>query len=167
MKFLPLKTNRLLIRSLSLADAQALSFYRSIPEVSLYQSWKTYSLEDANKLITQMNEALPTTKGKWFQFGIELEENKNLIGDIGFLNTDEEGKSWIGFTLDSNYWNKGFAVEAVRAVLDFYASIDVTNVWASIDPANDSSKKLLLKLGFIIVEEKSDDIIFKNPHHSR
>ena len=37
------------------------------------------------------------------QFGA-LKTSELLIGDIGFLNNDEQQKSWIGVALNSEYW---------------------------------------------------------------
>ena len=107
LKFLPINTARLSIRRLTAIDANPLSRYRSIPEVARFQSWKQYSVLEAQELIIQIEKSEPDEKGKWFQFGIELIETGELIGDIGFLNTDELGKSWLGFTLDSKYWKQG------------------------------------------------------------
>lgn len=156
-----IQTSRLCIRRLTSEDALLLSTYRSRPEVAEFQSWDTYTLEQAHNLINEMEKSSPDQVGKWFQFGVEFMSEKSLIGDIGVLNTDREGKSWIGFSIDSRHWKKGYAFESVKAVLDFYKSINVTNFWASIDPKNLSSHKLLLKLGFEIVESKPDDLIFR------
>ncbi|RYZ63358.1 MAG: N-acetyltransferase [Proteobacteria bacterium] len=65
-------------------------------------------------------------RGKWFQFAVELISESDLIGDIGFLNTDDEGRSWIGFTIDPKYWNQGYAAEAVVAVLNYYRDIGIS-----------------------------------------
>ena len=161
MTFLTKKTTRLIIRHLHADDAIKMAHYRSLPEVAQYQSWTQYPLEKAISLIDEMKSAAPEIKGQWFQFGIELIENNELIGDIGFLNTDADNKSWIGFTLDSGYWNKGYAIEAVAAVIEFYKELGLTEIFASTDPMNLSSKKLLEKLEFNIIEVHPEDIIFQ------
>lgn len=161
MTFLTIKTQRLSIRGLLPDDANMISNYRSLPEVAQFQSWTEYPVKKAEELIADMINASPEIKGQWFQFGIELNEKKELIGDIGFLNTDESGKSWIGFTLNSAYWNKGLANEAVSAVLDFYKELGTSQFFASTDPLNVSSKKLLEKLGFSLIEAHPDDLIFQ------
>jgi RimJ/RimL family protein N-acetyltransferase len=160
MKFETLNTERLKIRRLSLKDAKDISHYRSLPEVSEFQSWTEYSTEKALELIQGMENSDPSIQEKWFQFGVALKNSNELIGDIGFLNTDSEKKSWIGFTLNSKYWGQGYALEAVKEVLNYYSKIGITEVWASTDPNNHSSKKLLKKLNFKLVEEKPNDHIF-------
>jgi RimJ/RimL family protein N-acetyltransferase len=161
MTSLPIQTERLLIRRLRTDDAAALSRYRSIPDVARYQDWPNYSLEQAIALIAMMEQSSPEVTGEWFQFGIELRETGELIGDIGFLNTDADGRSWVGFTLDQRYWGLGLAREAVSTVLDYYGSIGIATVWASTDPANVASRTLLKRLGFTLVEETTGDSIYR------
>jgi RimJ/RimL family protein N-acetyltransferase len=136
-----------------------------MPDVARYQDWPSYSPEQAIALITMMEQSSPKVTGEWFQFGIALRETRELIGDVGFLNTDAAGKSWIGFTLDQRYWGRGLAREAVSAILDHYAAIGIATVWASTDPANLASRRLLERLGFAFVEETSSDSIYMKQLH--
>lgn len=101
MNFKVIKTSRLFIRRLKIEDPETFAHYRSLPEVARFQA--SYSLDQANGLILEMSKSDPAGLGKWFQFAIELISEDRLIGDIGFLNSDENGKSWIGFTLDPSY----------------------------------------------------------------
>lgn len=158
MRFDRIETERLTVRRLTADDAEVIAAYRSLPKVARFQT--SYTLDKARTLVREMAVSEPAQTGKWFQFGIELTSEHHLIGDIGFLNTDENKKSWIGFTLDPQYWRKGYGAEAVRAILDYYARIGVTSVWASTDPQNAASMKLLRTLGFALIEAKPDDMIF-------
>jgi RimJ/RimL family protein N-acetyltransferase len=158
MGFEALTSERLIIRRLIIGDAVKLSHYRNLPQVSKYQS--PWSPERALSLILELRASHPATPGRWFQFGIELSETHELIGDVGFLYADENGKSWIGFTLDPAHWGKGFATEAARAVLDFYSKQDVSGVWASTEPENDHSARVLRRLGFTLIESTPTDLVF-------
>ncbi|MES2803215.1 MAG: GNAT family N-acetyltransferase [Bdellovibrionota bacterium] len=160
MAFDSFSSKRLVVRRLLPEDAETISFYRSLPEVSKFQSWEQYSTQKASDLISEMKTSDPSVAGKWFQFGISLKATGELIGDIGFLNTDEHQKSWIGFTLSSTHWGNGYAIEAVEAVLSYYSSLEISKIWASTDPQNHSSAKLLKKLGFSLLESKPEDHIY-------
>lgn len=138
-----------------------MSRYRSLPEVARFQSWSECTLQQAEDLISEMEQSSPAVAGRWFQFGIELTESGTLIGDIGFLNMDEAGKCWVGFTLNSAYWGRGLAAEAVTAVLAYYSEIGISTFWASTEPANTPSRRLLEKLGFALVDDRSDDSIYQ------
>lgn len=158
MVFESIPSTRLVIRKLVSQDAQRLSQYRNLAIVSKYQS--AWSSERASALIQELKESDPMAKGRWFQFGIELLETQELIGDIGFLNTDENGKSWIGFTLHPDHWGNGFATEAANAVLDFYSKREISTVWASTEPDNHLSAKVLYRLGFTLIESTPTDLVF-------
>jgi [ribosomal protein S5]-alanine N-acetyltransferase len=160
MKFDRIKTERLIVRRLLSSDAEAMATIRSHSEVMRFQS--SFSKGKAEDLIEKMTLADPSIRGQWFQFAIELEVDHCLIGDLGFLNTDENGKSWIGFTLDPRHWNQGYALEAVRAILGYYGDLGITEIWASTDPKNESSMKLLRKVGFQLMESKPEDMIFRH-----
>ncbi len=160
MAFSKIESERLLIRRLTVADARELSSYRSDPVVAKFQSWTEYSYQRATELVNGMVNSDPETRGSWFQFGVELKATHQLIGDIGVLNTDEASKSWVGFTFDRGHWGQGFAFEAVSTVLSFYSALSIRDFWASTDPNNDPSIRLLKKLGFALVESNPDDFIF-------
>ncbi len=157
MRFETLKTERLTLRRLRTEDAEILANYRNLPDIARFQ--KSYTVTKAHALIQEMAKSDPSEKGKWFQFAIELTGNR-LIGDIGFLNTDENRKNWVGFTLVPEYWHCGYAAEAVHAVLKYYSGLGISSIWASTDPENFASMKLLKTLGFALVESKSDDVLF-------
>lgn len=158
MRFKNIQTQRLTIRRLELKDAEAFSHYRSHADVAKYQS--AYSIEKTRALILEMQTTEPSVKGRWFQFAIELQLDGKIIGDIGFFNTDENEKSWIGFTLNPKYWHNGYAKEAVSAVLNFYRENGISDVWAATDPLNESSMHLLKRLGFKQMQVSIDELIF-------
>jgi aminoglycoside 6'-N-acetyltransferase len=161
MRFSRLKTERLTVRRLRPEDARGMAGYRSLSEVAKFQS--AYTLAKAEALVEEMAKADPSETGRWFQFAIELTAEGILIGDIGFLNSDEGQKSWIGFSLDPRFWRQGYAAEAVRAVLAYYFELGIASVWASTDPQNEPSMALLRKLGFSLVESKPNDRMFSRP----
>jgi RimJ/RimL family protein N-acetyltransferase len=139
-------------------DAEVLACYRGLPEVARFQT--AYTCAKAEALVQELAKSDPPEKGRWFQFAIELTCESRLISDIGFLNTDENQKSWVGFTLSPRYWHHGYATEAVRAVLAFYSKLGIAPVWASTDPKNEASMNLLRALGFSLIEAKPDDMVF-------
>lgn len=161
MTFTPIRTPRLIIRPLRPSDAETLAAYRSCPEVAQFQSWDTYSIQQSRDLIDLMQHSAPAVRGGWYQFGVELAETGQLIGDIGVMNTDAEGKSWIGFTLDPKYWKRGLAGEAVGALLRHYAQMGISEVWASTDPQNVASRRLLARLGFSLEADAPTDAIYR------
>jgi RimJ/RimL family protein N-acetyltransferase len=144
-----LRTKRLFLRELRPADAATLLQYRSAPEVARYQSWHPKSEREVEAFIRRTHRTGFDVTGSWFQLGIYLEPNLELIGDIGvhFLPPDNR-QTEIGFSLSPHRQQKGYATEAVRALLDhLFRNLKKHRVTASVDPRNIASIKLLEKIG--------------------
>lgn len=142
-----LETQRLKLRVLEPTDAPQLLPYRSDERVAHYQSWRPRDLADAVRFIRETNEGVPGRSGSWLQLAI-CQAGDGLIGDLGihFLDSDQ----WeIGYTLAPDNQGKGYAAEAVGAVLDdAFRHRGIHRVTASVDPANEASIRLLKRLGF-------------------
>jgi len=142
-----IQTGRLLIRTLDRDDAAAFFSYRSLPEVTRYQSWKPAGFREIVEFLIKNETVRPGQTGSWLQLAICLEDGR-LIGDIGmhFLENDQME---IGYTLSPAHQGAGYASEAVRAVLDYaFSGLCMHRVTAWVDPGNGKSVNLLLRLGF-------------------
>jgi RimJ/RimL family protein N-acetyltransferase len=68
--FRDLYTPRLRLRRLKAEDAPAICAYRNLPAVARYQSWDSYTVEDAAQLIAVQAALIVDKPGTWFQLGI-------------------------------------------------------------------------------------------------
>jgi RimJ/RimL family protein N-acetyltransferase len=141
---------RVLLRALERSDAQALSNLRDHVEVARYQSWNRFTPRDAQALIEQMLPRQPDSPGQWYQFGIVLRDSGKLIGDCGLRRPGAEPtQAEIGFTLGQAYWGRGYATEAVSALITWlFETRRKQRIFAVTDSRNNSSRRLLEKLGF-------------------
>lgn len=108
----------------------------------------------------------------WFQLAITLKETGLLVGDCGLHSLKHDPhQSEIGINLAPDQQGKGYATEALTAVLDFLFSIlGKHRVSASTDPRNEPTIKLLRSLGmrqeahfresFWFKGEWTDDLVF-------
>ncbi|MGH9269684.1 MAG: GNAT family N-acetyltransferase [Ilumatobacteraceae bacterium] len=146
MSFLPIETERLRIRAMTVDDAPVFAAYRSEPAVARYQSWTApYPLESARRLIEEQPSA--PTAGDWIQLAIE--HDGQMIGDVA-VGLSADGKvATIGYTLASAHQGAGMATEAVGAIVDrLLDGWDVHRVEASVDPRNVASAQVVERLGF-------------------
>lgn len=169
--FAPLETERLLLRRFRPEDAPVFSRYRSDPEVSRYQT-RAFDLDEARYFIATQEILQPDTPGSWFQMAIERRDDGALIGDCGLRFPERYARqAEIGFSIAPENQGRGYAAEAVDRVLGYvFDDLDKHRVWASTDPQNAPSVKLLEKLGFrreahhvkslLIRGEWVDDLIF-------
>ena len=79
-------------------------------------------------------------------FAIELKESHKVIGNIYYGNRDFEAKE-VGYIVNKNYQRRGFASEALAAVIESAFSEGGHRIFAECDPRNICSWKLLEKVG--------------------
>ncbi|MEO5704625.1 MAG: GNAT family N-acetyltransferase [Candidatus Limnocylindrales bacterium] len=85
---------------------------------------------------------------------------RRVIGTIGFHGApDDRGRLEVGYRIEPEYRRRGFAREAVRAMLDWAANErGIHRFIASIRPDNDASLGLAAGFGFAQTGTQMDDI---------
>lgn len=143
------ETERLILRKFCEGDVNSFYLYRSNPEVAKYQSWENYQYEEAVSFVQNQMKHDPNIAGTWFQFAIGLSETNELIGDCALHTPAGEPRIVeIGFTLDPAYQGKGYASEAVGALLNYiFNSLEKHKVTAFVDVRNEKSIALLERIG--------------------
>jgi len=144
-----LTTSRLLLRRLLETDREALFAYRSDPEVSRFQGWVPVTLADAIAFIGERPEE-PDQPGTWFQLAITLKPSGRMVGDAGMhFPADQPQQAEIGMTLGPEYQHRGYATEALMAVLDYlFITLNKHRVYGLVSPENGASVALLERCGF-------------------
>jgi ribosomal-protein-alanine N-acetyltransferase len=145
-----LETNRLRLRHITEADAEALFALRTNDAVMQYIGRpKPQNLEEVKSMIEKIKTDFKESVG--ISWVIAHKESDELIGTIGFWRMDKQNhRAEIGYMLHSDYWGKGIATEAMQAVLPYgFDVLRFHSIEANVDPLNEVSKKLLLKFGFV------------------
>jgi RimJ/RimL family protein N-acetyltransferase len=144
-----IETRRLLLEALGPHDARAMYAYRSDPAVTRYQSWRPVSEEEVEAFIQKTNETGFNVADSWFQLGVYLKGNRELIGDLGlhFLPPGNRQVE-IGITIRPTQQRRGYAAEAAEALIEHvFGTMRKHRIMASVDPENSASLALLEKLG--------------------
>ena len=134
IELLPLTTPRLTLRPLRESDAPILIAYRNDPAVARYQDWPLpYTATMARRVIEASASARSPRPAEWVQIGID--HDGELIGDAA-VGLDGTGKlATIGYTLRADRQGRGFATEAVGALIDGLFAAGIHRVAATLDPA--------------------------------
>ena len=145
-----LETDRLILRQVTNDDAGSLLKYLSDKEVMNYVGLEPFkSIEDSLDEISWYQSILEKKTG--IRWGITLKNQGEVIGSCGFLNwVARHYRSEIGFELSKDYWGKGIASEALKAVIQYgFEEMNLQRIEALIEPPNIPSQKLVEKHGFI------------------
>jgi RimJ/RimL family protein N-acetyltransferase len=160
--FLPQQTERLTLRRFTEVDLDRFLAYRHDPVVARFQSWSMLSEDEAIAFIHEMSTALIGIPGEWFQIAIALQQSNRLIGDIGIQVSEHDTTTVeIGFTLHREEQGKGYAREAVQALLHSLFELgNITKVIGITDSRNYPSIHLMTQLAMNLIS--SEEVVFRN-----
>lgn len=157
-----LKTERLVLRAHSVADAEALYKMRRDVDVMQYiHRERPQTIEDIKTLINTINDGFK--QGQSIAWVISLKENPDqMIGSIGYWRTNLANyRAEVGYMLHPDYWRKGIVSEALKTTIDFgFEQMKLHSIQANIDPSNEASRQILLKHGFVKEAHFKEDFYF-------
>lgn len=144
-----LHTERLALRKMKEADASGLFRIWSDPDVTRFMNVSNFTHEDQARDMIRLLDGLSRNK-QAIRYSIILKDTGDLIGSCGFnAFDDEQGMTEIGYDLAKAAWGKGYATEAIGALLEYaFMSLGMRRVEAKVESENAGSVKLLHKLGF-------------------
>ena len=115
MNHVKIKTERLLLRPLTVADADEVFEWVSDERVSRYMVYTTYSnVEQVREWLAFVEKDTST-----YLFGFELLSDGKLVGS-GDIGPDSKNGYWgFGYNLRYDRWGNGYATEAVKAMIGY------------------------------------------------
>ena len=151
--FTSLLTERLLLRRSVAGDAETISAYRSDPAVHAMQGWDRTDPDGVRAEIEEMANREPGEPGGWVQFTVEARDG-GIVGDVGLSPADgEAGVIKVGYTIDPRFQSRGYATEAVKALVDYaFASLEADVVRAYAGAENTPSIRVMEKVGMRLME---------------
>ena len=151
--FTSLLTERLLLRRSVAGDAETISAYRSDPAVHAMQGWDRTDPDGVRAEIEEMANREPGEPGGWVQFTVEARDG-GIVGDVGLSPADgEAGVIKVGYTIDPRFQSRGYATEAVKALVDYaFASLEADVVRAYAGAENTPSIRVMEKVGMRLRE---------------
>jgi ribosomal-protein-alanine N-acetyltransferase len=142
---IPLQTPRLLLRRHVPEDAGLLyQNFGTDAAMYRYSGWNPYATpEQARETVQRFIDSYADPRF----YGWAIEREGRMIGTIGAYDHDPEKKQIeVGFSIELASWGKGYAAEALRAVLEYLTGqegIAHVTAWCASD--NVASKRTLEK----------------------
>ncbi|WP_234534482.1 GNAT family N-acetyltransferase [Paenibacillus pseudetheri] len=145
-----LHTERLHLRKMKVSDSPSLFKVWSDPEVTEFMNIDCFTDESqAKDMIKFLDEF--SLENKAIRFSIIEMESNEIIGSCGFNSLDfENEKAEIGYDIARAFWGRGYASEAISALLDYaFSTLKLNRIEGKVEPENVNSVKVLQKLNFM------------------
>lgn len=146
-----LETERLYLRQLTHADANAIIGIFGHPEVLRYlDDEPVVTTEAAIALIDWMNGHFE--KQEAVRWGITLKGQDAVIGTCGFhFWRKDYRRTDIGYDLQPAYWGQGYVTEATHCLVRWcFENLNLHRVQADCTAGNLGSERVLEKVGFTL-----------------
>ncbi|MGH9551709.1 MAG: GNAT family N-acetyltransferase [Terriglobales bacterium] len=147
-----IETERLILRPFTEEDLPSLAALYADPVVMRYYP-QTYNVDETQERLNITLEAYKSV-GYHLLATILKAENK-FIGRCGIVRQTVESEQLpeIGYMLDKDYWGKGYATEAARALRDFgFTNFDFGALYSLIRPINTPSQAVAGRMGMTLAK---------------
>ena len=165
MKTPILETDRLILRPLSLNDAEHIfNTWTSDPEVTKYMIYDTH--ETINDTLSWLNEEVKKINDDdLYTWGMVLKENNELFGNISLHYDHTKDVFVLGYNIAKSYWGNGFTTEAGKKVLEFgQNTLGIKKFFCRHANENIGSMKVMTKLGFVYSNDSTYDSFSGKKH---
>ena len=145
-----LETEDLVLRKPRMKDAGDIFRYASDEEVARYVLWDPHrSVGETRSFIHDLRSRIRA--GFPSSWAVELRGSGKVIGTIGFVWYSPENRSAeLGYSFSREYWNHGYATQALSAVIDcLFRSVPVNRLEAQHDVRNPASGRVMQKCGLV------------------
>ena len=147
-----IKSERLILRSVTELDIAKIHLLNSSEEIARFNtSGIPESIEETKAILENwiLENSKETTLR--FTFAIELKKDTQLIGLIGInLGKIKYKNAEVWFKFDTKFWNKGYATEALKEILNFgFIDLKLHRIEAGCAVENIGSIKVLEKVGML------------------
>ena len=154
-----IETERLALRRLTLNDLDALAAIYSDEDVRQYFPEGILTYEQTRE---ELEWIINVYYGQ-YGFGLwatTLKETDEFIGRCGLLPWTIDGREEVevAYLLAKEHWGRGLGTEAARAILAYgFRELHLSRLICLIDPANEASAKVAMKIGMSLEREADID----------
>lgn len=161
LKKVHIPTERLLIRNITTSDHTAYFMIFGNPNIALYDDFLPITEKDAVQNVTDIIANYEANYQEQ-EFAVALIPENTAIGILYMRH--EMARILIGYHFNESYQGKGYAIEAVKAFINWISGNYDQKIEALVDYQNLPSIKLLQKTGFQFQTANNDELVFELPH---
>lgn len=145
-------TERTKLRLIEWSDLDSIHELHAAPETDEFNTLGIpKNIEETKNIIESWVAENKLTKIKNYTFVIENRSDKKFIGLFGLkLGNEKYKRGEVWYKINSNHWKKGYATEALKAVINFgFETLKLHRIEAGCAVDNIGSIKVLEKAGMI------------------
>ncbi|MFB9052483.1 GNAT family N-acetyltransferase [Formosa undariae] len=150
MKSIEILTDRMRLRLIELSDLNAIHQLHTLPETDEFNALGIPKNSDETKRTIEPWIAENKRDSiKNYTFAIENRLDNTVLGLFGLkLGNEKYKRGEVWYKIHSDYWNKGYATEALKAVIQFgFENLKLHRIEAGCAVENIGSFKVLEKSG--------------------
>lgn len=141
-----LRTDRLTLRTVKPEDAAVMYDYRNNEICARYQRGQTKDYDGIVELVQKRGDDVLSVD-KAFLAAVALRDTDEMVGEIVVM--PEDGTISLGYTFSYRHHRKGYAFEALSALIDLlHRQYPQWDFISFTEPQNIPSMNLLKKLGY-------------------
>ena len=156
---LPIETERLIIKPTTKEDIELLL---KLDKQEITQKFlggvknktKEERLEFLDKKEQKFNQGIASS------LTVFLKATNTSIGFVGTKINEEQNYSEISYIFDVDHTKKGYCTESMKKIIEIiFKKVQLSKIYADTIEDNESSKKVLLNLGFNHIGKKNENNI--------
>jgi len=157
-----LPTPKFNLRRFALSDLIFIHELESDPSIVMYTPMKVpQTLEQTKKRLERQIQSQKGLTPFGFWAAETNDSNKDFIGWFMLIMSEELQGAELGFMIRKKYQQKGFATAVSREIIKkAFLELDQNFVVAQTDKTNINSKKVLTKLGFVLIDSKLEEDVY-------
>ena len=150
-----INTKRLTLRPIRLGDEEAIHEYAGDKSITMMFFLPNETFEETCDFVRKNAKEWESEDQTDFEFVI-LYEGRIVGGcDADLSHSEDRSYATLGWIINKQYRNRGFASEAAAALLDFaFEKLGIEKVYAQCDTENPASYKVMKNIGMTCVNDK-------------
>lgn len=156
MKKIILETERLILRPISVKDAEDYFEFAKLDSVGPNAGWKPHkSITKTKSIIRNILNLKPCYEMP--NMVLVLKETGKMIGTVELYNFTyigglELNQAELGFAINPLYENNGYMTEAVTKILEYgFCELELKSIYAHVFVSNEKSIKLMNRLNIPLI----------------
>ncbi len=150
-----IKTKRLTIRPIQIGDEEAIHEYAGDQSLTMMYFLPNETFEETAEFVRNNAKEWESADQTCFEFVILLDGK--IIGgcDCDLGHSEDRSYATLGWIINRDFRNRGYASEAASAVLDFaFENLKINKVYAQCDINNPASFGVMRKIGMTCIDDQ-------------